>query len=508
MAGEKRLRRVLGPVGLTSLGVGAIIGTGIFVLIGEVVHEKTGPAVMVSFLVAALACVFAGLCYAEFAAMVPVAGSAYTYAYATLGELIAWIIGWDLVLEYAVSGSAVAVGWSDYFKEFLRITHLGPLLAGVFEALGLSGWLHLFANAPFRYDSASGLFLATGSWMNLPAVLITAILTWILVIGIRESSRFNTAMVLVKLAVILLVIGVGAFFIVPENWRPFAPYGWTGVAFFGHTVHGQSDGGGRPLGMLAGAAIMFFSYIGFDSVSTQAEEARNPKRDVPIGIIASLLITTVLYIGIAAVLTGMVPYQEINKAAPVSAAFHRRGIWWAEGLIAVGALTGMTSVLLASMLGQPRILLAMARDGLLPKGFFGAVHPVYRTPWKSTLLTGCFVAVLAAFVPLDVLAELVSIGTLFAFLIVCAAVLIMRRVEPDAHRPFRAPLVPLLPILGIGTCALLMFSLPWDNWVRLILWLQIGLEIYWVFGVKNSVLIQSTLNSSRKADSRPQESRE
>jgi APA family basic amino acid/polyamine antiporter len=295
-------------------------------------------------------------------------------------------------------------------------------------------------------------------------------------------------MVAVKLAVILLVIGVGAFYVNPANWRPFAPYGWTGVGFFGHTVLGQADAGGKPLGMLAGAAIIFFAYIGFDSVSTQAEEARDPQRDIPLGILGSLLVTTVLYVGVGAVLTGMVPYSEISLAAPVSSAFRDRGVGWAEGLIAVGALTGITSVLLVTMLGQTRIFMAMARDGLLPRRFFGAIHPRFRTPWRATVVTGLFVGLLGAMLPLGILAELVSIGTLFAFAVVCAAVLIMRRIYPDAHRPFRVPLVPWVPAAGIAVCVLLMVSLPFDNWLRLFVWLGVGLAIYLGYGRHHSRL--------------------
>jgi APA family basic amino acid/polyamine antiporter len=328
----------------------------------------------------------------------------------------------------------------------------------------------------------------TGSVVDLPALLITLSLTGVLVVGIRQSARFNAAMVLTKLAVVAFVIAVGAFCVNPANWSDFAPHGWTGLAFFGRTAIGRSDAGGKPLGMLAGSAMIFFSYIGFDSVSAHSEEARDPRRDVPIGIIASLLICTVLYIAVAAVLTGMVPYQQIHINAPVSNAFAQRGLWWAEGLIAVGAITGITSVLLVTMLSQPRVLLAMARDGLLPRGFFGAIHERFRTPWKSTILTGLFVGTLAGFLPLRILAELVSIGTLFAFVVVCAAVWIMRKTYPDAERPFRAPLMPWTPILGISICPTLMFSLPAESWLRLVGWLALGLVIYFAYGHRHSRL--------------------
>src|SRR5258705_1433331 len=487
MQGENRLRRVLGPVQLTALGVGAIIGTGIFILTGVAAHDRTGPALMLSFVMAGLACVFAALCYAEFASMVPVAGSAYTYAYATLGELFAWIIGWDLVLEYAVGSATVAHGWSAHFQEFIPIFHEGlPFIPAKLPVA--------FHSAPFNYCVSLGsvcpqtVFVPTGSYFDLPAVLITFILTIVLVKGIKESATFNAIMVAVKLVIVLMVIGIGVFLINPANWHPFAPYGYTGVSFFGHTLFGKAAPGGEPLGMFAGAAIIFFAYIGFDSVSVHSEEAKNPSRDVPIGIIASLIICTILYIVVSAVLTGMVPYKDINIDAPVVDAFRRAGLDWMQYLVAAGAMTGITSVLLVMMLSQPRVMLALARDGLVPKGFFGDIHPKFRTPWKSTILTGLFVATMAGLIPLSILAEMTSIGTLFAFVIVCGAVLIMRRTNPNAKRPFRAPLVPLVPILGILTCLLLMFSLPAENWYRLIIWLLIGLAIYFLYGRRHSVM--------------------
>jgi basic amino acid/polyamine antiporter, APA family len=474
MAGENRLRRILGPVQLTSLGVGAIIGTGIFVLVGQAAHDKTGPALMLSFVVAGLACIFAALCYAEFASMVPVAGSAYTYAYATLGELMAWIMGWDLVLEYAVGSATVAHGWSHYFQDFIGI--LGIKLP------------HRLTTAPFDYDPTVGHLVSTGTWFDLPAIMVALLVTIILVKGIRESATFNATMVIIKVTIVFFVIIVGAFYVNPANWHPFAPYGLTGISFFGKTLFGQQGLGGEPLGMLAGAATIFFAYIGFDSVSTHAEEAKNPKRDVPIGIITSLILCTILYILVAGVVTGMVPYNKINIDAPVSDAFRQVGLPWAQFLISLGALTGITSVLLVMMLSQPRVLLAMARDGLVPQSFFGAIHEVFRTPWKSTILTGLFVATLAAFLPLRILAELVNIGTLLAFVIVCAAVLIMRKKHPEAERPFRVPFAPVTPILGILLCTLLMFSLPKENWYRLIIWLLLGFVIYFAYGRHHSVM--------------------
>ncbi|MFP5285590.1 MAG: amino acid permease, partial [Thermoanaerobaculia bacterium] len=473
--GEDRLRRVLGPVQLTALGVGAIIGAGIFVTTGAIAKEVAGPALMLSYVVAGLACVFAALCYSEFASMVPVAGSAYTYAYATLGELFAWIIGWDLVLEYAVGAATVASGWSGYFQS----------------ALGSFG-IHLpgaICGPVVNYDPELGRLVATGSLVNLPALIIVGVVTVILVVGIRESAGINALMVGVKVLAVLFVIAVGAFFVNPDNWKPFAPYGLTGLSLFGHTLWGQTDPGGRPLGMLAGAALAFFAYIGFDSVSTHAEESKNPQRDVPIGIIASLALCTLLYLAVVAVLTGMVPYDQLDIQAPVADAFERVGLGWAHLLLAIAGVAGITSVLLVMMLSQPRVLLAMARDGLLPQGFFGDVHPRFRTPWKSTVATGLFVGALAAFLPIQVLLSLVSMGTLLAFVIVCAAVLIMRRTHPDIPRSFRAPLVPLVPILGIVTCLILMFSLPSENWLRLVVWLAIGMAIYFGWGRRHSLLL-------------------
>jgi APA family basic amino acid/polyamine antiporter len=473
MAGENRLRRVLGPVQLTSLGVGAIIGAGIFVATGAAARNVAGPALMLSYVVAGMTCVFAALCYAEFASMVPVAGSAYTYAYATLGELFAWIIGWDLILEYAVGSATVANGWSGYFQSVLAKfgVHLPAALAG----------------PPIIYNAA-GEFVHTAGVVNLPAIVIVAIVTAVLVKGIQESAGFNTTMVFLKVAAVFFVILVGAFYINPENWSPFAPYGMSGLSFFGRPLMGQVNAGGQPVGMLAGAAIIFFAYIGFDSVSTHAEEAKNPTRDVPIGIIASLLICTVLYIAVVAVLTGMVRYDSLSVDAGVSDAFKQAGLPWAEFIIAAAGVAGITSVLLVLMLSAPRVFLAMARDGMVSPSFFGDVHPKFRTPWKSTILIGVFVATMTGFLPIDALLHLANIGTLFAFLIVCAAVLIMRRTNPDAKRPFRAPFYPFVPVLGIASCLMLMFSLPVANWYRLIAWMALGLVIYFSYGYKRSAL--------------------
>jgi APA family basic amino acid/polyamine antiporter len=483
MKGENRLRRVLGPIQLTSLGVGAVIGAGIFVATGAAAHNVAGPALMLSYVIAGITCIFAALCYAEFASMVPIAGSAYTYAYATLGELFAWIIGWDLVLEYAVGSATVATGWSGYFQNVLLKLNVQLPLA--------------LRESPWKYDVATGDFIATQSIINLPAIIIVCLVTAVLVKGIQESANFNATMVGIKLAAVLFVIGVGVFYLNPANWHPFAPFGWTGLNFFGHHVSGQTDPQGSPIGMLAGAAIIFFAYIGFDSVSTHAEEARVPQRDVPIGIIASLLICTVLYILVVVVLTGMVRYDELDTAAPVSMAFRHVGLGWAEAIIAIAGVAGITSVLLVMMLSGPRVFLAMARDGLVPQSFFGAVHPRFRTPYKTTILIGVFVAVLAGLLPIDALLHLTNIGTLLAFVIVCTAVLIMRVKHPEAERPFKAPFYPVVPILGILCCLLLMFSLPVANWWRLFAWLGLGFVIYFAYGRRHSVMAKSRAAAGR-----------
>ena len=546
MAGDHRLKRVLGPVTLTCLGIGAVIGAGIFVATGAAARDVAGPALMVSYMIAGMTCIFAALCYAEFASMAPVAGSAYTYAYTTMGELFAWIIGWDLVLEYAVGAATVANGWSGYFQSVLwKFTFVLPMVISGSPHKYDQG--HILPNLVAQHDGkqvtqvylkeadakwpdgstkqADGIFwvyskregakpspikeddkvLVVGqvgdanvesqiqdrehSVVDLTAILITFIVTAILVKGISESAGFNALMVGIKVAAVLFVIMVGVFYINPENWtKDFAPYGWTGVSFFGIPVLGKPNAAGSPVGVLAGSAIIFFAYIGFDSVSTHAEEAKNPQRDVPIGIIASLAICTVLYVAVVAVLTGMVPYTEINKDAGVSDAFKSVGLKWADFIISVAGVAGITSVLLVMMLSAPRVFLAMARDGLVPKRVFADVHPTFKTPWISTILIGLFVAGLTGFLPIDALLNLTNIGTLFAFVIVCGAVLIMRRTNPDTPRPFRCPLVPLVPVLGILACLLLMFSLPKENWYRLFAWLGLGLIIYFLYGRNHSVL--------------------
>ena len=468
MEGGERLHRVLGPVALTGLGVGATIGTGLYVLTGEVAHNLAGPSLMLSFLVAAIGCGFAALCYSELASMVPVAGSAYTYAYATLGELIAWIIGWDLVLEYAIGSAAVANGWSSYFnaltKDVLHI-QLDPRFLKTPVDFAKGEW---FAN---MVTLSSGEVCQ--AWVNLPAVFITVVITAVLVLGVKESAGFNAAMVILNIGLILIIVGVGSTCVDTSNWRPFfhREMGWRG--------------------MFEGSAKIFFAYIGFDSISTHSEEAKNPSRDLAIGIIAALFICTVLYVAVAAVLTGMVPYLSIDVNAPLYAAFQSRGYPVTSMLVTVGILAGLTSSLLVGTLSQPRILLAMARDGMLPESFFAAVHPRFRTPWKSTILVGFVVALGGALAPLGFLADLVSIGTLFAFLIVCSAVWLLRITNPELARPFRVRFLPVVSTLGLVVNGGLMLSLGKDNWLRLIIWLAIGLAIYFGYSRYHSKLAKA-----------------
>src|SRR6202050_303153 len=431
------LKRALGALDLTLLGIGAIVGAGIFVRTG-VGARQAGPGLIASFVLAGTACTMAALCYAEFAAMIPVAGSAYSYSYATMGELVGWIIGWDLVLEYAVGAAAVAVGWSGYFRVIL-------------EGLGVhlpQAWTH----APLAQPAGI---------MNLPALLIVLFITYVLYIGISESARLNSIIVGIKLFVIGAVIVVGAFYVKPSNWSPFAPMGWSGV--------------------MRGAGVIFFAYIGFDAVSTAAEEVVDPNRDLPLGILGSLFVCTVLYILVAGVLTGMVPAHNIDITAPLASAFLQRGMHAISGLISLGAVAGLTSVLLVLMLGQSRVFFAVSRDGLLPPAF-SRIHPKYRTPYIPTTLTGIAVGLAAAFLPIDELGEMTSIGTLFAFVLVCIGVWILRHSEPQLKRPFRTPLVPLVPILGAFFCLYLMASLREATWIRLIVWLVIGLVIYFSYG--------------------------
>jgi APA family basic amino acid/polyamine antiporter len=571
MGGDHRLRRVLGPVALSSLGIGAIIGTGIFVLTGLAARNYAGPGLIVSFVIAGLACAFAALCYAEFASMAPVAGSAYTYAYISLGELVAWIIGWDLVLEYAMASATVANGWSSYFFKFLGLfknaagqalftvpfwLSMDPFTASVQHTDYLTAETLVIVSAvaapldaepgqqPFSlpvaeedkiyrvanvdvvfsaesihavdrlhgpaaaaasiqrvedavesnlqydpvkipaqklqevqddnqhgYEAYESTPLKLGGvhlTFNLVAILITAAITTILVIGIRESAGFNAVMVLIKIGAVLFVIVAGVGYIDATNWTPFMPYGWSGV--------------------LGAAGVIFFAYIGFDSVSTHAEEARNPKRDVPIGIISSLAVCTVLYVLVAAVVTGMIPYPQIPLNAPIAGTFERFNLQFASVVITVGALTGITSVLLVMLLSQPRVLLAMARDGLLPESYFGVIHPRFRTPHRATIITGLFCATGSSLFPLEALGHMVSIGTLFAFVVVCAAVWLMRSINPGAERPFRAPMMSFVAPAGIALCLAMIIYLGWQNWVRLGIWLAIGLCIYFFYSRHHSHL--------------------
>ena len=501
--GEHSLKRTLGPFQLTALGVGAVIGAGIFVLAGLGAHYA-GPGLMLSFVLSGLGCAFAGLCYAEFAAMIPLAGSAYTYAYATLGELFAWIIGWDLTLEYAMGASTVSSGWSNHFIELLNIFHLKMPLWLAYDhwtALGTAEKIvaremartadpglvpgsqafldkvtaimamhspellqraHDLVNAPKIFGVEIGF--------NLPAFIIALVITAILAIGIKESARFNTAIVVVKVSVVLFVIVLGMRYINFANWghdwHSFAPYGFGGIG--------------------AGAAYIFFAYIGFDAVSTTAQEAKNPQRDLPIGIIVSLLVCTVLYILVAGVLTGMVNWQEVNIEAPIARAFMDRGLSTASHVITLGALAGLTSVMLVMLLGQTRVLYSMANDGLLPKKFFAAVHPKFRTPYKNTIAVGLLAAIVGSVTPIDDIGKMVNIGTLLAFVIVCIAVMVLRNTNPDQPRPFRTPLVPFVPIMGIIFNGYMMYKLGWINWARLIIWLMIGLVVYFTYGRHHS----------------------
>jgi len=515
--GEHSLKRTLGVFQLTALGVGAIIGAGIFVLSGLGAHYA-GPGLMLSFVLSGMGCAFAGLCYAEFAAMIPLAGSAYTYAYATLGEIFAWIIGWDLTLEYAMGASTVSSGWSNHFIELLDIFHIKMPLWLAYDhwtglrtaenivarqmaqasdptlAPGTQAFLHKVmsitaSQPPELVQRAHDLLGAPHLFgyeigFNLPAFIIALIITAILVIGIKESARFNATIVVIKVSVVLFVIGLGIAYINRGNWgadwSTFAPYGFSGIG--------------------AGAAYIFFAYIGFDAVSTTAQEAKNPQRDLPIGIIASLVICTFLYISVAAVLTGMVPWREINIEAPIARAFLDRGLATASHIITLGALAGLTSVMLVMLLGQTRVLYSMANDGLLPRKFFADVHPKFRTPWKNTMLVGLLAALVGSTTPIDDIGRMVNIGTLLAFVIVSIAVMVLRRTNPTQPRPFRTPWVPWVPILGVISNGYMMYKLGWVNWARLIGWLVIGLVVYFTYGRYHS-RVQEDLAAPKPAPS-------
>ncbi len=465
------LHRSLGPVALTALGIGGIIGTGIFVLTGIAAAEHAGPAVVLSFIVAGLGCIFAGLCYAEFASMVPVAGSAYAYSYATLGEFTAWFVGWNLVLEYLFAAATVAVGWSRYCVTLLNKLDIN------FVPAALSA-------SPLKVASDGVTVTASGAVLNLPAIFIALIVTWICYIGIRQSAFVNTLVVIIKVAIVLAVIGFGAFYVNPANWHPFIP---PNTGTFG--VFGWS-------GVLRAAGVVFFAYIGFDAVSTAAQEAKDPARNMPIGILGSLLICTVLYILMSGVLTGLLPYPQLNDAAPVAVALGAHvQLAWLTTWVIIGALAGLTSVILVMMLAQARIFLAMARHGLIPPAI-GKVHPKFRTPYIATLITGVFAATVGGLLPVDLLGELVSIGTLFAFIVVCIGVLVLRKSRPDLPRPFRVKHVWFVAPAGVAMCTLMIGFLPVSTWLRLVVWTAIGIAIYVGYGYKHSRLRNRAISAA------------
>jgi APA family basic amino acid/polyamine antiporter len=458
--GEGGLNRTLTASNLMLLGIGAIIGAGIFVLTGNAAAQYAGPGVVLSMVAAGIACGFAGLCYAEFASMIPIAGSAYTYGYATLGEFVAWIIGWDLMLEYLFGAATVAVGWSGNFVKFLA--EFGLVIP------------QQWTDAPIAVDALNN-FSRTGATLNIPAMVLVALMTWILVIGIKESARFNNVIVFVKIAIIFLVIGFGCMYVKTENWHPFIPpntghfgeFGWSGV--------------------LRGAGVIFFAYIGFDAVSTAAQEAKNPQKDMPIGILGSLFVCTILYVLMALIMTGMVHYSQLNDPAPILVAIQAAGssLAWLRYAVEIGSLAGLASVVLVMLMGQPRVFYSMSRDGLLPP-IFSKVHPKYQTPYITTILTGSIAAIVAGLFPIGLLGQLVSIGTLLAFVIVCAGVWILRVRSPEIPRSFKTPLVPLVPILGILSCFGLMAGLPKDTWLRLLIWLGLGFIVYFMYSMKHS----------------------
>jgi len=456
---EHGLKRHLTLWNLILLGVGCVIGAGIFVLTGTASANYAGPALVLSFVLSAFGCAFAGLCYAEFASMIPISGSAYTYGYATMGEFIAWIIGWDLILEYLFGAATVAVGWGGYMVSFLG--DFGLILPKT------------IAGAPFSFDATG--WHSTGSIINFPAVFIVLFITTILVMGIKESAKLNDIIVLIKVTVILLFIGFGISHIQIANWTPFIPentgtwgqFGWSGI--------------------LTGAGVIFFAYIGFDAVSTTSQEAINPKRDVPIGILVSLAICTLLYVAVSLILTGMVNYTELNVPAPIALAIDSAGksLYWLAPVVKIGAIAGLTSVVLVLLLGQSRVFFTMANDGLLWSSF-AKVHPRFKTPYYTTIVTGSICALIAGLFPIGILGEMVSIGTLLAFIIVCTGIILLRKSEPNAPRAFKTPWVPFIPIMGIIVCFAQMASLPLGTWMRLIIWMAIGFIIYFTYGRKHS----------------------
>ena len=478
------LKKTLTGLNLTTLGIGAIIGAGIFVLTGQAAAQYAGPGIVISFIISGIACAFAGLCYAEFASMIPISGSAYTYSYATLGEFLAWIIGWDLILEYLFAAATVSVGWSGYMVSFLK--DFGIFIPTAFTAATGSvlvevpemGWQELTKNLATNLTAQGvnvGALPHVTAIINLPAMFIIAVLTLLLIIGIRESANFNNIMVITKVSVIILFIAIGFAFVYSGNWDPFIPKNTGEWGHFGWS------------GILRGAGVIFFAYIGFDAVSTAAQEARNPQRDMPIGILGSLSVSTVLYILVAIVLTGIVSYTTLNVSDPVAVGVDAmgKGMFWLRPIVKIAAIAGLSSVILVMLMGQPRIFYSMAKDGLLPP-LFSKVHPKFKTPYISTILTGLVAIVLAGILPISILGELVSIGTLLAFAIVCISIIVLRKTRPDIHRPFRTPFVPLIPLLGALICLVQMLALPLDTWLRLIIWMAIGFIIYFTYGINHS----------------------
>jgi basic amino acid/polyamine antiporter, APA family len=504
------LKRTLTSLNLTTLGIGAIIGAGIFVLTGQAAAQYAGPGIVLSFIISGLACGFAGLCYAEFASMIPIAGSAYTYSYATLGEFLAWIIGWDLILEYLFAASTVAVGWSGYVVSFLKDINIfiPPQFTGASGSVLVNvpdmGWKPLtdtFAQTLTASGIDVGSLAHATCILNLPAMFIVALLSTLLVIGIRESANFDNIMVITKVSVIILFIAIGFMFVKAVNWHPFIPANkveTTPISEYGSIwgwlkAYSQEFGKFGISGVLRGAGVIFFAYIGFDAVSTAAQEAKNPQRDMPIGILGSLGISTVLYILVAIVLTGIVSYTTLNVADPVAVGVDAMGksMFWLRPIVKIAAIAGLSSVILVMLLGQPRIFYSMSKDGLLPP-VFSKVHPRFKTPYISTIITGTVAMIISGILPISILGELVSIGTLLAFIIVCISIMVLRKSKPDIERPFKTPWVPLVPILGASICFIQMISLPFDTWLRLIIWMTIGFGIYFFYGVKHSKIRQST----------------